>query len=84
VRFVPKPLWRTADISRGTQSRRAFLTNCVLVMAFFLAVYVVLGMTADLVAGYIPDRHEAKLFSAGTAASITFNSGTSAKRHVSL
>jgi len=66
VRFVPKPLRRTADISRGTQSRRAFLTNCVLVTAFFLAVYVVLGVTADLVAGYIPDRYEAKLFSAKT------------------
>jgi len=61
MKFTPKPLTNTADISRGRVSASAVMKD-VLSVALFLALsYVVLGWLGIAVAHWIPDRWEKKL-----------------------
>lgn len=61
MKYVPKELKETADISRGDQSRRAFLRNSLAVVLVLLVSYVILGFVADLVAENISEETEAKM-----------------------
>jgi beta-barrel assembly-enhancing protease len=61
MKFVPKRLIETAEISRGKTTFAAFLRNSLLVVLFFATVYWLLGLTAFLLASKIPDRWEKNL-----------------------
>jgi len=63
VKFVPKKLENTAEISRGDHSWRTFIKNALSVLLTIAALYLLLGASADLVASKIPERWEADLFS---------------------
>lgn len=58
MKFVPKPLVETADISRGKTTVGTFLKNLALVSLFFGGVYFLLGLIAWLVAAHVPDSWE--------------------------
>jgi Zn-dependent protease with chaperone function len=61
MKFVPKELKETADISRGDQSwRRAIITGCKYVVVLLVA-YLLLGLCADFVATTISEKWEARL-----------------------
>ncbi len=61
MKFVPKQLVETADLSRGQTGFRLFLRNTLLVAAFFVGLYLVLGVIGEVLARYIPDRWEKQL-----------------------
>lgn len=61
MKFVPKKLVETADISRGQTGFRLFLRNTLLVAAFFVALYLGLGVIGEVLARHMPDRWEQKL-----------------------
>jgi len=63
MKFVPKELKETADISRGRNTWKSFLKNALGVVLAFVALYLVLGVLASLAASTVPDKWEAKLFS---------------------
>lgn len=62
MKFVPKQLTKTADLSRGRVSPRAFATNALSVILVLGGLYLLLGLFADLAVLYIPDRWEAQIF----------------------
>ena len=62
MKFVPKKLDKTADVSRGDTSWQSFVRNSVSVVIVLGLVYLALGFVADLLAYSIPDRWEAQLF----------------------
>ncbi len=62
MKFVPRRLRRTADESRGRSTWHGFLKNVISVAIVFAALYLALGLLADLVASTIPDRWEARIF----------------------
>jgi beta-barrel assembly-enhancing protease len=61
MKYVPKVLVETADISRGRQGPRQALVNVCLVLATFLLLYLALGLLGELLARFIPDRWEQRL-----------------------
>lgn len=63
MKFVPKELRETADISRGSTSWRSHLKGAVSIGVILIVLYFLLGLAADLLASYIPDRWETYLFS---------------------
>jgi Zn-dependent protease with chaperone function len=63
MKFVPKELRSTGDISRGDSNWRSVLKNILYVAIFLVGLYVLLGLVAGIMAGYIPETFEAKLFS---------------------
>lgn len=63
MKFVPKELRETADISRGSMSWRSYLKRAVSVGVILTVLYFLLGLAADLLASYIPDQWETYLFS---------------------
>ena len=63
MKFVPKRLEKTADVSRGHSSWQSFLKNSVSVVIVFVLGYLLLGGLADLLAWSIPNRWEARMFS---------------------
>ena len=63
MKFVPKELRETADTSRGQSDWRSFLKNSLAVAAFFVCLYILLGLAADLIASHISEQLEARLFS---------------------
>ncbi len=63
MKFVPKELKETADISRGRGDWRSFLLNCLSVAITLVVIYLALGLMADITARYIPERYEAKFLS---------------------
>ena len=63
MKFVPKRLEKTADVSRGVASWQSFLKNVVSVVIVLGLGYLLLGALGELLAGTIPDRWEARLFS---------------------
>jgi predicted Zn-dependent protease len=63
MRFVPKRLEKTADISRGDTSWQSFLKNVASVLIACIVGYLLLGALGELLARTIPDRWEARLFS---------------------
>ncbi len=61
MKYVPKELERTADISRGRESRAETLRQAVLAVAALAVLYVALGLLADFIALRIPSSWEAVL-----------------------
>lgn len=64
MKFVPKQLKETADISRGATSWQTFLKNVLSVIVVLGVLYFLLGVAADFAATHIPDHWEARMFSA--------------------
>ena len=62
MKFVPKELEETADISRGGVTKRKFFRNLSGVILAFGLLYLILGLIAKLIAARIPESWEAKLF----------------------
>lgn len=63
MKFIPKELKWTADVSRGHADWRSNLKNVLSAVIILGLLYVGLGVVADLTANHIPERWEAKLFS---------------------
>ena len=63
MKFVPKRLERTADVSRGAASWQSFLKNVISVVIVFALGYLLLGALGELLARTIPDRWEVRMFS---------------------
>ncbi|MHC4139493.1 MAG: M48 family metallopeptidase [Planctomycetota bacterium] len=63
MKFVPKYLNETEDISKGDQSRVTLLKNSLSVIISLGIIYFLLGVVADLTTAFIPDRWEARVFS---------------------
>ena len=63
MKFVPKYLNVTEDISKGDQSRATLLKNSLSVIITLAIIYFLLGVIADLTTAFIPDRWEARVFS---------------------
>lgn len=61
MKFVPKRLVETADVSRGASTLLAFFKNTFLAAVFFGGLYLILGLVAALLASFIPDSWERKL-----------------------
>ncbi len=61
MKFVPRKLDKTADVSRGESSAGSFVKNTLLVAAFFVGLYFVLGVLGELLARHIPDGWERQL-----------------------
>lgn len=61
MRFVPKALDETADVSRGRSSWKTILKNVLSVIIFFVAVYFVLGLIGVGLSEFIPDSWERRL-----------------------
>ena len=62
MKYEPKPLTETADVSRGQTTnvdKLKFATTVVVVLGFG---YLTLGLAADLVAANLPDRFEREWF----------------------
>ena len=64
MKYVPKRLERTADISRGIESRGEVFRQALLALGVLALVYLGLGMLAELVAARIPTSWEARLANA--------------------
>lgn len=63
MKFVPRRLKKTADVSRGDTSWQSFLKNVVSVVIVFALGYLLLGVLGEALARTIPDRWEARMFS---------------------
>ena len=63
MKFVPKYLNETEDISKGDQSWATLLKNSLSVIITLGIIYLLLGVIADLTTAFIPDRWEARVFS---------------------
>ncbi len=63
MKFVPKYLQETEDISRGDQRLTTLLKNALSVIIIIAILYLFLGWMANLTASFIPDSWEAKAFS---------------------
>jgi predicted oxidoreductase len=61
MKYVPKRLVRTADVSRGRTSLRETLANFAIVLGSVVAAYAGLGVLADVVADRIPESWETRL-----------------------
>ena len=79
MKYIPKPLVETADISRGKTSLKSFLQSAVSVVLVLAALYFVLGLLGELLARTLPDRWERKL---SRALPIASPSGTNDLQHV--
>lgn len=71
MKYIPKPLVETADISRGKASLKSFLKSAVSVLLVLAALYLVLGLLGELLAHSLPDRWERKLSRALPVASLS-------------
>lgn len=63
MKYVPKELKKTADISRGSTTWQSFFKNVLSVVIILGAIYLLLGLATDLIAIHVPDEIEARLFS---------------------
>ena len=62
MKFVPRELKKTADVSRGQSTNWKFIRNALSVVFCFLCVYFLLGFCAEFFASKIPEKWEAILF----------------------
>ena len=62
MKFVPRRLEQTADVSRGDTSWQSFAKNALSVVIVLVLGYLALGLVAELVAWTIPDPWEARMF----------------------
>ncbi|MEE8112512.1 MAG: M48 family metallopeptidase [Acidobacteriota bacterium] len=65
MRFVPKQLHKTSDISRGDHSRYTFLKNTASLVIVLGSLYLILGLLGEFLALTIPESWEARLLPAG-------------------
>jgi Zn-dependent protease with chaperone function len=63
MKFIPKELNETKDISKGDTSRKTFLKNVLSVVITLVLIYILLGIIADIAAATIPYEWESKMFS---------------------
>lgn len=63
MKFVPKKLEETADISKGRSTPGDLIKNILGVVIIFFGLYLALGLVADLVASNISEETEATWFS---------------------
>ncbi len=63
MKFVPKYLNETEDISKGDQSWATLLKNSLSVIITLGIIYFLLGVIAGLATAFIPDSWEARVFS---------------------
>lgn len=63
MKFIPKHIRETADISRGDRSLRSFLLNTLSVIIVLGTLYIGLGFLADLAAEWLPERWEVRILS---------------------
>ena len=63
MKFVPKRLEQTANLSRGNISWQSFLKNVASALVVFALGYLLLGALSELLVRTIPDRWEARMFS---------------------
>lgn len=61
MKYVPKQLERTADVSRGKGDRWEALVHGGQALVTLAVLYMALGYAADLVAEYIPSTWEARI-----------------------
>ncbi len=67
MKYVPRRLARTADISRGERRRGEALAEAVPILVFLVLAYLALGLVADVVAARVPSSWEGKVsWSVGT------------------
>ncbi len=59
--YIPKKLEKTADISRGRKPLRRIFEYAIGLAVFSIAVYLLLGLVAHLLASLMPDSWEEKL-----------------------
>ncbi len=71
MKFVPKPLRKTSDISRGDHSRYGFLKNTLSVFIVIGSLYLILCLMGEIVALTIPESWEARLLPAGPHPAMT-------------
>ncbi len=69
MKFVPKPLLKTADASRSKASPEEILKNGIWAILFFVGLYLLLGAAAAMLARVIPDGWERSLATATTQGS---------------
>jgi Zn-dependent protease with chaperone function len=62
MRFVPKPLVETADVSRGRQTWKSRVKGLVSALVVLAVAYFTLGGLGWLLASFIPDRWERQVF----------------------
>ena len=67
MRFVPRALKETADISRGRSTWKTILKNVLSVIVVFVAAYYILGLIGVGLSEFIPDRWERRLAFSGEA-----------------
>jgi len=63
VKFVPKPLRKTSDISRGKASFKGWLRSAASALLTLLLMYFGVGLLTDLVIANISEKTEARWFS---------------------
>jgi predicted Zn-dependent protease len=63
VKFVPKRLHHTADVSRGTASLKGWVQNAISGLLTILLLYIGIGLATDLVVSNISEDTEARWFS---------------------
>ena len=63
MKYVPKELRETADLSSGRESLAARVRNVVGVVVCLGLVYVIFGFVADAIAENISEETEARWFS---------------------
>ncbi|MBE0544842.1 MAG: M48 family metallopeptidase [Verrucomicrobia bacterium] len=66
MKYIPKPLVETADISRGKTTLKSFLKSALSVVLVLAVLYFVLGLLGEFLARTLPDRWECKLSRAAT------------------
>ncbi len=62
MKFVPKPLTKTADVSRGRQTWKTRVRGLASAAVLLTGAYLILGWLGWALASFIPDRWERQVF----------------------
>ena len=63
MKFVPKKLENTADVSRGSSTPGDLLKNALGIVSILLLIYLALGLAADTILSNMSEETEARWFS---------------------
>lgn len=63
MKYVPKELKETADISRGKLGFKGWVKNAVAAVVTLAVLYIGIGLATDVIVEILPDRFEASMFS---------------------
>lgn len=80
MRFIPKALDKTVDVSRARSSWKTLLKNVLLGILFFVAAYFILGLIGVGISEFIPDSWERRLAFSGEALATAENANHSSLR----